>query len=230
MENLNPVGIDMGLNSFIAVSDGTKIEKPKFVKKNAKHIAKWQRIIARRHNGSRRRQRAKLALQREWEYTTNQSNDFAHKLSDKLVNSGYTSFAVEKLSINNMVKNHRLAQAIYNASWNKFIQFLSYKAESAGMKVIKVDPKDTTQECSKCHNIKTGNERLWPEDRVYHCNVCGLTIDRDINASINILHRATTLGQRGSYAQGESVRPQQEAVLKELRTDKIHPLQDAVVA
>ncbi|MGC8479187.1 MAG: zinc ribbon domain-containing protein [Candidatus Micrarchaeia archaeon] len=74
------------------------------------------------------------------------------------------------------------------------------------------------------------DERLWLEDRVYHCNVCGLTIDRDINASINILHRATTLGQRGSYAQGESVRPQQEAVLKELRTDKIHPLQDAVVA
>ncbi|MGC8479887.1 MAG: RNA-guided endonuclease InsQ/TnpB family protein, partial [Candidatus Micrarchaeia archaeon] len=159
--------------------------------------------------------------------------------SDKLVNSGYTSFAVEKLSINNMVKNHRLAQAIYAASWNKFIQFLSYKAESAGMKVINVNPRDTTQECSMCGHIKTSEERLGLSERLYCCNACGLTMDRDENAAKVILKRAkllekvsskATLGQRGSYAQGESVRPQQEAVLEELRTDKTHPLQDAVVA
>ena len=238
IKDTNPIGIDMGLNSFIAMSDGTKIKKPKFARKNAKHIAKWQRIIARRHKGSKRRQGAKLMLQRKWEYTTNQSNDFAHKLSDKLVNSGCTSFAVEKLNINNMVKNRNLAQAIYNASWNRFIQMLSYKAESAGMKVIKVDAKDTTQECSNCHYIKRGSERLTLNDRIYHCNVCNMTMDRDVNASINILDRAlnysssnfdsyavkATLGQRGSHAQGENVRPQQGAVLAELRTDKTHPL------
>ena len=106
---------------------------------------------------------------------------------------------------------------------------LSYKAESAGMKVMKIDPKDTTQECSNCHYIKKGAERLALEDRIYHCNVCGMTLDRDVNASRNILKRAT-LGQRGSHAQGESVRPQREAVLEELRTDKTHPLRDAVIA
>ncbi|MGC8649179.1 MAG: transposase, partial [Candidatus Micrarchaeia archaeon] len=90
-------------------------EKPKFVKKKAKHLA-------RRKKGSKRRDKAKLHLQSEWAHITKQSEDFAHKLSNKLVNSGYTAFAVEDLHIQNMVKNHNLAQAIYNASWNKFIQ------------------------------------------------------------------------------------------------------------
>ncbi len=83
---------------------------------------------------------------------------------------------------------------------------------------IYLDARDTTQECSSCHYIKKGEERLTLGDRTYHCNVCGTAMDRDVNASINILHRATTPGQRGSHAQGESVRPQREAVLEELRT------------
>ncbi|ASI13917.1 IS200/IS605 family transposase OrfB [Candidatus Mancarchaeum acidiphilum] len=228
VEDTNPIGIDMGLNSFVAMSDGTKIEKPKFMQQERKRIARWQRIVARRNKGSKRRGKAKIHLQNTYEYSTNQSDDYLHKLSDKLVNSGYTSFAVEKLNIQNMVKNHRLAGSIQNVSWNRFIQMLSYKAESAGMKVIKVDSRDTTQECSNCHHIKEGSERLTLGDRLYRCNVCGLEIDRDINASINILHRATTLGQRESHARGESVRPQREAVLAELRTDKTHPLRDVV--
>ena len=225
VENTNPVGIDMGLNSFIALSDGTKIEKPKFAKKAEKHIARWQRIIAKRHKGSKRREKAKLNLQRKWEHVANQSNDFAHKLSNKLVNSGYTSFAVEDLHIQNMVKNHNLAQSIYNASWNRFIQMLSYKAESAGMKVIKVDARNTSRQCSNCGNIQDMPLSI----REYNCNRCGMQMDRDINASINILNRAT-LGQRGSHAQGENVRPQRGAVLAELRTDKTHPLLDAAIA
>ena len=94
---------------------------------------------------------------------------------------------------------------------------LSYKAESAGMMVYHVDPKDTTQECSNCHNIKQGGERLTLNDRIYHCDVCGLTIGRDENSAINILNRARA-GLARSHAQGESVRPQKEAVLAELRT------------
>lgn len=201
--DINPVGIDMGLNNFIALSDGHTIQKPKFMQQKRKKIARWQKIVARRSKGSKRREGAKSMLQREWEYVTNQSNDFAHKLSDKLVNSGYTSFAVEDLHIQNMVKNHRLAQSIQNASWNRFINMLSYKAESAGMKVIKVDARNTSKECSSCGNI----QEMPLSERTYICNRCGMTMDRDVNASRNILNRAT-LGQRGSHAQGESVRPQ----------------------
>ena len=226
IEDTNPVGIDLGINSFIATSDETKVEKPKFVKKAEKHIARWQRKIARRKKGSKRRENAKLQLQKKWEHATNQSLDFAHNLSNKLIQSGHTSFVVEDLHIQNMVKNHRLAQSIQNASWNTFIRLLSYKAESAGMKVIKVDAMNTSKECSNCGNIQD----IPLSVREYNCIRCGMQMDRDINASINILHRATTLGQRGSHAQGESVRPQMEAVLEELRTDKTHPLRDAVIA
>ncbi len=195
------------------MSDGTKIAKPRFFKKKAKRIALWQKRIAKRKKSSKRREKAKLHLQNEWKNITNQFSDFMHKLSDKLVKLVYTSFAVENLNINNMVKNHRLAQAIQNASWNRFIQMLSYKAESAGMTVTKVNARDTSKECSNCGNI----QEMPLSSREYRCNNCGLHMDRDINAAINILNRAT-LGQRGSHAQGDSVRLQKEARIKELRT------------
>ena len=151
-----------------------------------------------------------------------------HKLTDILVNSGYISLAVEDLRIQNMVKNHRLAQSIQNASWNRFIQFLSYKAECAGMKVMKADARNTSKECSGCGNI----QEMQLSERTYNCQKCGMQMDRDINASINILNRAT-LGQRESHAQGENRQyiPTGNANgLEELRTDKTHPLQDAVIA
>ena len=225
VKNTNPVGIDLGLDSFIAISDGTKIQKPKFMQLKRKKIARWQRIVARRNKGSKRRAKTKMKLQRTYQYSTNQSDDYLHKLSDNLVNSGYTSFVVEDLHIQNMVKNHRLAGSIHDASWNRFLQMLSYKAESAGMKVLKVDARNTSKECSNCGNIL----EMPLSERMYICQRCGMSKDRDYNASINILKRAT-LGQRGSHAQGEDVRPQQEAVFDELRTDKTHPLRDAVIA
>ncbi len=224
INNTNPVGIDMGLNNFVALSDGQSIQKPKFFKKRERRIARWQKIIARRHKCSNRREKAKFRLQEEWKGVTNQSNDFMHKLSDKMVHGGYTSFAVEALNIQNMVKNHNLAQSIQNASWNRFINMLSYKAESAGMKVIKVDARNTTQECSSCHYVKKGEERLTLEDRVYHCNICGMTMDRDVNASINILDRgraglARTDGNVN--AQGDmtsAIQHESKSRIEELRT------------
>jgi len=213
VKDTNPVGIDLGLNSFIAMSDGTKISKPKFMKEKMKRLARWQKIVARRQKGSKRREKTKLKLQREWEYINNKSDDFMHKLSNKLVNSGYTSFAMEKLNVQNMVKNHSLAQSIYNASWNRFIQLLSYKAESAGLKVIEVDPRNTSKTCSNCGNLM----EMPLSKRIYNCNQCGLRLDRDINASINILKRAT-VGQMESHARGDGVRPQQEAVIADPRT------------
>ena len=102
---------------------------------------------------------------------------------------------------------------------------LSYKAENAGMRVIKVDARNTSKECSNCGII----QEMPLSIREYNCSRCGMQMDRGINASINILNRAT-LGQRGSHAQGEDARPRQEAVLEELRTDKTHPLRDAVIA
>ncbi|MCL5430518.1 MAG: transposase [Candidatus Marsarchaeota archaeon] len=188
VEDTNPLGIDMGLNNFVALSDGRTIQKPKFFKEKAKRIARWQRIVARRHKGSKRRQEAKEKLQNEWNGITRASDDFMHKLSNRLVNEEYTSFAVENLNIQNMVRNHRLAQSIQNASWNGFINILFYKAESAGIKVIKVDARNTSKTCSNCGNIMEMSLSM----RDYVCNRCGLRMDRDINASINILNRGLT--------------------------------------
>jgi putative transposase len=213
IKNINPVGIDLGLTNFIALSDGKTIQKPKFFKKKEKRIAKWQKIVARRNKGSKRRDNARSRLQEEWRDVTRQSNDFIHKLSDILVKSGYTSFVVEKLQIQNMTKSHRLAQSIQYASWNRFVNFLSYKAESAGMKVTEVNPKDTTKECSSCGNIKD----MPLDERIYICDNCGLQMDRDVNAAMNILKRARE-GHSRSHAQGDSVRPQKEARIEELRT------------
>ena len=199
IEDTNPVGIDMGLNNFVALSDGKTIQKPKFIEKRAKHISHWQRKIARRKTKSIRRQKAKQGLQREWSKVTNESNDFMHKLSDELVNAGYTSFAVESLNIRNMEKNHRLARSIQNASWNRFINMLSYKAESAGMEVIKVDARNTSKECSNCGNIM--DMPLGTTE--YICNRCGMHMDRDVNAAINILKRGRA-GLARTDAQGDS--------------------------
>ncbi|MEM3196712.1 MAG: transposase [Conexivisphaerales archaeon] len=225
MEDTNPVGMDLGLNSFIALSGGTKIQKPKFMREKRKRIARWQRIIARRNKGSKRREKAKERLQIIYEHSKNQSNDYLHKLSHALVSSGYTSFVVEGLHIQNMMKDHKLAGSVQDASWNRFIQLLSYKAESAGLRVVKVNPRNTSKECSNCGNVQD----MPLSERTYVCNRCGISMDRDINAAINILKRGRA-GLARIYAQGESVRPQREATLDELRTDKTHPLQNYINA
>ncbi|MCL5413040.1 MAG: transposase, partial [Candidatus Marsarchaeota archaeon] len=216
IRDINPVGIDVGIRNFIALSDGQTIQKPKFFKKREKRIARWQRIVARRNKSSRRRDYTKFRFQEEWKGITNQSNDFMHKLSDKLVHGGYTSFAVEELNISNMVRNHCLAQSIQNASWNRFIQMLSYKAESAGMKVIKVDARNTSKTCSDCGNIVDMPLSV----RNFNCDRCGMQFDRDLNASINILKRARE-GHSRRYAQGDmasAIQQELKSRIEELRT------------
>ena len=97
------------------------------------------------------------------------------------------------------------------------------------MKVIKVDPRNTSKKCSNCGNIQDMPLGI----REYNCSRCGIQLDRDINASINILHKATTLGWRGSHAQGDmasAIQQESKSRIEELRTDKTHPLRDAVIA
>ncbi len=200
IKNTNPVGIDVGLETFATLSNGTKIQKPNFARKREKKLALWQRIVARKEKGSKNREKAKLKLSKSWQEVNNQTDDYLHKITNQLINSEYTSFAVEKLNIKNMVRNHNLARSIYNASWNKFIQILTYKAESAGMKVIPVVPADTTRTCSNCRNVQDVDL----DERIYICNRCGMQKDRDINAAINILEKARE-GHSRSNASGDAI-------------------------
>ena len=184
--NTNPsVGIDVGLEKFATLSDSTAIENPRFLRKSERKIKRAQRLVSRRKKGSNRRRKAKSVLARTHRRVRNQRRDFAHKLSRQLADS-YSTITFERLNIMNMVKNHHLAKSIVDASWNQLIQYTTYKAEEAGGKVLLVDPKNTSQMCSRCGMLVKKDLSV----RVHSCWNCGLTIDRDLNAAINILDRS----------------------------------------
>ena len=196
------IGIDMGIHSLIAMSDGTTIENPRFLKQSERRLAMYQRRLSKTQKGSNRRRRQRRKVAKIHQKMADQRNDFMDKLTTNLTKT-YTTFAVENLQVNNMLQNHRLAKSISDASWGIFIRKLSCKAESANLKVIGVPPQNTSRICSNC-----GAEKGMPlSERVYRCDSCHLKIDRDINASINILQRATTVGHTGSQARGGGVRP-----------------------
>jgi len=208
------VGIDLGINKYAALSDASIFQNKHIQKKEKRKMKRLQRIISRRKKGSHKRRKAVLNFSRKYEHIARIREDHLHKLSYNLVHS-YSFIAYEELKIENMMKNHRLARSIGEESWGNFTRMLQYKAESAGCVVVGVNPKDTTKTCSNCGNI----QNMPLSERTYNCQRCGMSKDRDINASINILHKATTSGQGGSHASGDIVRPQlQEANVAERGT------------
>lgn len=178
------VGIDVGLKSFAVDSDGNEIENPRFYQKSLPKVRKLHRNVSRKTKFSNNWKKAKKKLNTAYIKITNQRDDYLHKLSRHYVDS-YDVICVEDLEVKKlgeMGNNTGMHRSIHDASWGRFFSFLSYKAESAGTKLIKVDPKNTTQMCSQCGTIVP--KKL--SDRVHRCNNCGLEIDRDYNAAINI--------------------------------------------
>jgi len=186
----NQIGIDLGLTRFATLSNGEIIENPKHYKKYEERLAFLQRKLSKKKKGSKNREKAKHRVAVLHEKIANARLDFLHKISNKLVNS-YSFIALEKLNSKEMSKRIKgklhLGKHIIDAGWNKFTNMLCYKAEEAGCKVVFVEAKNTTQECSNCHRIV--EKQL--SDRIHHCPFCGLNIDRDMNAAKNILIRAT---------------------------------------
>ncbi|MGB3346885.1 MAG: RNA-guided endonuclease TnpB family protein [Candidatus Humimicrobiia bacterium] len=180
--NSKKVGIDLGLIDFIYDSDGNKIKHPKILDKSLKKLTKEQRRLSRKKKKSRNRKKQRIKVARVYERTVNQRNDFLHKLSRCYV-KGYGFIALEKLNIKGMVKNRYLSKSIIDASWSKFIQLIQYKAENAGVDIIKIDPKNTTINCSNCGSKVY--KKLY--NRIHKCK-CGLEIERDYNSAINILN------------------------------------------
>jgi len=182
---INPaVGIDMGLEKFATISNGEQIENPRFFRKEEKSLVKAQRKLSAQEKGSKERNKARKVVARVHERITNKRNNFVHQESRKLVNR-FNTICVEDLSINDMKKdNFRcINKSIGDAAWRMFLNQLKFKAEDAGKKLIKINPAYTSQTCSRCGN----RQKLKLSDRVYHCPCCGLILDRDHNASLNIL-------------------------------------------
>lgn len=178
----NAVGIDVGLSSFATLSDGSAIPNPRFFRRDEKALAQVQRRKEKRRKGTPAWRKAKRAVARVHERIANRRSDFAHQHSRRIVNE-HQVIAVEDLSINQMIHNHCLAKSISDAAWGQFAQYLQYKAECAGRSYVAVSPAYTSQDCSKCHH----RQKLTLADRVYRCPCCDLELDRDHNASLNIL-------------------------------------------
>ena len=177
----NHIGIDVGIESFAVLSDGTQIKNPKFLRKSEKKLAKLQRRMSRKKKGSANRRKARFKVAILHQTIFNQRQDFLHKTSFTLIKQ-FKVISVEKLQIKNMIKNHYLAKSISDASWGFFVQMLSYKVERTGGQLIKVNPRNTSKTCSRCGNIQDTPLA----NREFKCLKCGFVCHRDLNASLNI--------------------------------------------
>jgi len=185
------VGIDVGLLSFAALSNGTYVPNPRFYAKEEKVLAKANKRFSKANKGTLERMKCHKILCRVYERIANKREDFIQKLSKQLIDT-YGIICFEDLNIKKMVKDPLYAKGIMDAAWNKLVTYTSYKAENAGRKVILVNPYNTSQRCSRCGTLVEKDISV----RVHNCPSCGLSIDRDLNASINILRLGLQSGRK----------------------------------
>ena len=190
------VGIDLGIKDFVITSDGDKYSNPKYLKQSLNKLAKSQRELSRKTRGGSNWDKARIKVARLYERITNQRKDMLNKLSSELVRK-YDVICIEDLQVSNMIKNHNLAQSISDASWSEFVRQLEYKSKWYGKELIKVDRFfPSSQTCNVCGYINKATKNL--SVRTWVCPNCSAKHDRDINASINILHEGMrTVGTTG---------------------------------
>jgi putative transposase len=185
----NIIGIDLGIVSFLTDNNGNKIDSPLFFKRALEKLEVMQQELSRKKRGSHNRYKTKKRIAKLHEHVEQQRNDFLHKTTTKLV--GACKFiGVEDLNIESMKTTTYNARNISDSAWGKFLSMLGFKAESAGCRVIKVDPANTSKECSACGNKQ--DMPLWK--RQYECPQCGMSLERDTNSAIIILRRALEQG------------------------------------
>lgn len=177
------VALDLGLKTFVFLSNGDKIDNPRFYREEEKALARAQRKEQRK------------IVPRIHERITNKRKDFCIKAARQIV-AKFSTIFVEDLQINRMTHNHCLSKSIHDAGWSTFLYWLSLKAEEAGGRVVKVNPAYTSQDCSSCGH----RERKGLGEREHKCQCCGFSCDRDFNAALNILR----LGQQSDLVRGRS--------------------------
>lgn len=180
-----PIGIDVGLKSFLTDSEGNTVANPRFYRTSQRTLRRKQRVMCRRTKGSHRRRKAARNVARTHLKIERQRKDFHFKVARPYAES-HSIIAVEDLQLPNMVKNHALAKSISDAGWGQFLDILSNKAASAGHCVIRANPRFTSQKCSRCGEIVQKSLSV----RTHLCPFCGYIADRDKNAAQNILKAA----------------------------------------
>lgn len=178
------VGVDLGVKTLATLSDGTVIENPRYLRKSERRLKMAQKALSRKAMGSKRRAKARAKVARLHAHVANQRSDAMHKATTWLA-STYSDISVEDLNAAGMVKNHRLAKAVSDAAFGEFRRQLEYKTARTGATLHVVDRWfSSSKTCSKCGRVKA---KLSLAERTYRCDGCGLVMDRDLNAAVNIL-------------------------------------------
>jgi putative transposase len=194
------VGIDLGLTHFAVLSDGTKIDSPRFLRRAEKKLKKAQRELSHKQKGSKNREKARLKVARAHAKVTDARHEFHHQLSTTLIRDNQ-AIGVEDLAVKGLART-RLARSVHDAGWSAFVHMLEYKAARYGRTLVRIGRfEPTSQTCSAC-GIKDGPKPL--NIREWTCTACGTLHDRDHNAAINV---KTAAGLAAS-ACGAPVRPE----------------------
>lgn len=178
------VGVDLGIKTFAILSNGIKIDNPKYLNKYQKQLIKLQRQFEKKQKGSNKKEKLRIKIAKLYEKITFQRLDFLHKITTQLANDNQVgTYCLEDLNVARMLKNHKLARSISDASWSKFVELLKYKCERAGKNILFIGRFEPSSKMCLCGKI---NKTLTLKDRVWTCQSCGLSHDRDILAANNI--------------------------------------------
>ncbi|MFI8103631.1 RNA-guided endonuclease InsQ/TnpB family protein [Streptomyces sp. NPDC086023] len=185
-ETTGQVGIDLGLSHFAVLSDGTKVDSPRFLRRAERKLKKAQQALSRKAKGSNNRAKARVKVARAHARTADARREFHHQLSTKIIRENQ-AVAVEDLAVKGLART-RMAKSVHDAGWSAFTTMLEYKAARYGRTFIRIGRfEPTSQVCSQC-GVKDGPKPL--RIRVWECGACGAVLDRDINAAVNVAKAA----------------------------------------
>ena len=211
-ESPNQIGIDLGITSLVALSTGEKVANPKGFKAKRAKLRRVQKALSRKAKGSNNRYKARLKVAKVHEQISDARKDFLHKLTTQLVRENQT-IAVEDLAVKNMVKNHKLALAISDASWGELVRQLEYKSDWYGRTFIKIDRWfPSSKRCRHCGHVV---EKLPLNIREWDCPKCGAHHDRDINAAKNILAAGLAVSVCGAGVRPEESKSRKAPAMKQ---------------
>jgi putative transposase len=203
---MQSVGIDLGITNLLALSTGEKVSNPKHFNRLRKKLKRVQKALSRKVKGSNNRHKVRMKVARVHAQISDSKQDFLHKLTTRLVRENQT-IAVEDLAVRNMVKNHKLARSISDASWGELVRQLTYKAAWCGRNLVKIDRWfPSSKRCGNCGHIV---DKLPLSIREWTCSKCGAVHDRDLNAANNILAAGLAVSVCGA-----TVRPEQNKSVK----------------
>ena len=185
-EAAGQVGIDLGLTHFVILSDGRKIDSPRFLRRAEKRLRKAQQALSRKAKGSSNRDKARIKVARAHARVADARREFHHQLSTEIIRENQ-AVAVEDLAVKGLART-RMAKSVHDAGWSAFVTMLEYKAARYGRTLIKIGRfEPTSQVCSRC-GVQDGPKPL--SVREWTCGACGAVLDRDVNAAVNVAKAA----------------------------------------